>query len=401
LSAPSPSSLLRFASFEVNLGLGELRRHGFRIKIQEKPFQILAALLERPGELLTREELHQRLWPENTFFDFDHNLNNAMNKLREALNDSSEEPKYIETLPRRGYRFIASIEEFAAPASHSRSDVSLREAPVVLPAEPASCLPVEASPSPSPRTDRDALPAAPRLRLAAGLAVSAVLLTLGIIGAFRFFALAKQRAQAAGDQVPPITSILIEKNGAIDPVNEGFKIHYLGDYDTAVVRNSLNYGFDRWKLTSNDQAYYYRTLSGPEKEFAATHDWKLTCVCAVQAGGAGVDIDLGPRRFDIELLREGNKYFVGLPVQISPELEYATKIEFPGAGDPDHPHNFELRFDHASQTASLWIDNRLVAYGYRGHSQYLEDRGLMLGTATYLAFKTGIAVFRSVRFEAR
>jgi TolB-like protein/DNA-binding winged helix-turn-helix (wHTH) protein/tetratricopeptide (TPR) repeat protein len=143
LSPPTPSPLLRFGSFEVNLGLGELRRHGFRIKIQEKPFQILAALLERPGELLTREELHQRLWPDNTFVDFDHNLNNAINKLREALNDSSEKPKFIETLPRRGYRFIASLENVVGTEGSDR---------------PATLLTKDAETQSTPPVDRKAIP---------------------------------------------------------------------------------------------------------------------------------------------------------------------------------------------------------------------------------------------------
>ena len=85
-------------------------RHGHRIKLQEKPFLILVALLEQRGRLVTREELHRRLWPDNTFVDFDHNLNNAVNKLREVLNDSAEKPRYIETIPRKGYRFIAELE---------------------------------------------------------------------------------------------------------------------------------------------------------------------------------------------------------------------------------------------------------------------------------------------------
>ncbi len=103
-------AMLRFGTYEVDLRAGELRKSGVKIKIQEKPFQILAALLERPGEVVTREELHQRLWPPNTFVDFDGSLNAATNKLREALGDSADNPRFVETLPRRGYRFIASVE---------------------------------------------------------------------------------------------------------------------------------------------------------------------------------------------------------------------------------------------------------------------------------------------------
>jgi len=100
----------RFGSFEVDFRSGELRKHGIRLKLQDQPFQVLALLLDHPGDLVTREELHQKLWPADTFVDFDTGLNNAVKKLRDALGDSAEEPRYIETLPRRGYRFIARVE---------------------------------------------------------------------------------------------------------------------------------------------------------------------------------------------------------------------------------------------------------------------------------------------------
>src|ERR1700687_1027872 len=115
MSPGTPSPLLRFATFEVNTEIGELRRFGHRVKLQDKPFQILVALLERPGALVSREELHQRLWSDDTFVDFDHNLNNAIDKLRKALSDSAEQPKFIETLPRRGYRFVAPVERCVTP----------------------------------------------------------------------------------------------------------------------------------------------------------------------------------------------------------------------------------------------------------------------------------------------
>jgi len=102
---------VRFGSFVADLVSHELRCDGRKITLQEKPFQVLAALLEQPGELVTREELRQRLWPADTFVDFEHSINTAIKKVREALQDSGDHPRYIETLPRRGYRFIASIVE--------------------------------------------------------------------------------------------------------------------------------------------------------------------------------------------------------------------------------------------------------------------------------------------------
>src|SRR5207244_5931501 len=97
--------------FEVDFRSGELRKHGSRLRLQDQPFQLLRLLLERPGELVTREELKQKLWPADTFVDFDDGLNTAVKKLRDTLGDSAERPKYIETLPRRGYRFIGSMQE--------------------------------------------------------------------------------------------------------------------------------------------------------------------------------------------------------------------------------------------------------------------------------------------------
>ena len=101
---------LRFGVFEADMEAGELRKHGLRLKLSEQPFQILAMLVARPGEVVSREVLRERLWPSDTFVDFDHGLNNAVMRLREVLGDSSDHPRFIETLPRRGYRFIAPVE---------------------------------------------------------------------------------------------------------------------------------------------------------------------------------------------------------------------------------------------------------------------------------------------------
>ena len=108
--------LVRFGIFEVDLQAGELRKAGLRLKLTGQPFQVLAILLERPGDVVTREELQKRLWPD-TFVDVDHNLNTAINKIREVLGDSAESPRFVETLPRRGYRFIGAINHENASAS--------------------------------------------------------------------------------------------------------------------------------------------------------------------------------------------------------------------------------------------------------------------------------------------
>ncbi len=102
--------IVRFGVYEADLKACELRKHGFRLKLAEQPFQVLALLLERPGDVVTRDELRTRLWEGDTFVDFDHGLNNAVMRVREVLGDSSEHPRYVETVPRRGYRFIAPVE---------------------------------------------------------------------------------------------------------------------------------------------------------------------------------------------------------------------------------------------------------------------------------------------------
>jgi len=104
-----------FDDFEADLKAAELRRGGTRLKLQLQPFQVLIALLEKPGEVVTREELRQRLWPEDTFVDFDHGLNTAMAKLRDVLGDSAAKPRYVETIAKRGYRFNGEVRAIPAP----------------------------------------------------------------------------------------------------------------------------------------------------------------------------------------------------------------------------------------------------------------------------------------------
>src|SRR5918997_1699239 len=101
--------LVRFAAFELGLRTGELRRSGIKISLPDQPFQVLRTLLDRPGDLVTREELRQRLWAAETFVDFERGLNAAVRRLRDALGDSADVPRFVETLPRRGYRFIAPV----------------------------------------------------------------------------------------------------------------------------------------------------------------------------------------------------------------------------------------------------------------------------------------------------
>src|SRR6201988_3185688 len=104
-----PISIVRFGTYEVSLQSSEVRKSGLRIRVQQQPMKLLEILLERPGEVVTREELRSRVWPAESFGDFDQALNIAIGKLRSALGDAAENPRFIETLPKRGYRFIADV----------------------------------------------------------------------------------------------------------------------------------------------------------------------------------------------------------------------------------------------------------------------------------------------------
>jgi DNA-binding winged helix-turn-helix (wHTH) protein len=124
VSAKPSFRIIRFSTFELNLQTGELHQQGRKLKLQEQSFQVLAALLERPGEVVTRDELRNKLWPADTFVDFDHSLNAAIKRLRDALGESPEAPVFIETLARRGYRFIAPVNGCSAP-----SEIGIATAP--------------------------------------------------------------------------------------------------------------------------------------------------------------------------------------------------------------------------------------------------------------------------------
>ena len=148
----------KFDEFEADLRAAELRKNGNRLKLQMQPFQVLVALLERPQEVVTREELRQRLWPQDTFVDFDHGLNTAMVKLRDVLGDSASKPKFIETIAKRGYRFLGTAEVISdqpKPAEPKASaPAGVVQATIGNPNLQPSSLPIEAD-SALPRTSRN------------------------------------------------------------------------------------------------------------------------------------------------------------------------------------------------------------------------------------------------------
>jgi Tol biopolymer transport system component/DNA-binding winged helix-turn-helix (wHTH) protein len=244
------SPLKRFSSFELDLRAGELRKHGLRVKLQDQPLQILTLLLEKPGEIVTREELRDRLWPADTFVDFDHSLNSAVKKLRQALNDDPDVPRFIETLPRRGYRFIAPMIPIA-PATRLTASAESGEAgnwsegPSVgeAPAIPSSTIP-------------PAVPAAPRMQhwklWAAGGAGFVLALTLAAWFGFRP---TNSISPAAPIRLAPLTTYS----------NGGSKSSFSPD------GNQIAYS---WQYKDQNGVDIYVKEIGADKPLQLTHDFE-------------------------------------------------------------------------------------------------------------------------------
>ena len=329
-------------------------------------------LVEAGGRVVEKDELIRRVWPDS--FVGDNSLARNISVLRKALGE-----QVIETLPKKGYRITIPV---------SRVEVA-REVPIAQSEPPATVA-------------HSVTPAASWWKRRFGFWPAMVVLVL-IVVAFRFADIHSARARTAILSLQPIRSVVIRKDGATDPLDEGFQLHGPDGQYPKVLYNRETNGWDRWRIKSNDQNYFYRPLTAAEKDFALARDWKLTCTCALEAGGGDADIDFagkGPR-FDMGFIREGNSYFVVLTSQITPKFEWYQKIEFAGIGDVAHPHSYELRYDHLTQAASLWIDGQKRADGYRGYHQFQEDRGLMIATEVYGQDPEGSFVFRNVSFEAK
>jgi len=151
----SEKRLFRFGLYEADAAAGELRKNGRKVKLQEQPFRTLLLLLERPGALVTREEIRRALWSDGTFVDFDHSLNTNINKLREVLGDSASNPRFIETLAKRGYRFLLPVEVVSNHCAEVTNSVSIPNLAPVSPATPRATIPASST---SPLTSLDELP---------------------------------------------------------------------------------------------------------------------------------------------------------------------------------------------------------------------------------------------------
>ena len=247
---------VRFGVFEVDLRAGELRRNGVKVKLQNQPFQILAVLLERPGEMITRDEMQARLWSVETFVDFDHGLNSAIRRLRDALGDSAENPTFVETLGGRGYRFVFPVEGHTGDNGNGNS---IRGLSVVAPIS-TSAPPEPETPPPAPIQRRWRLKAAIAL---AGLAAMALLMGLsakdGYLSRTPFGMLARRtvlgrsatpqpavlaRRLTANPEDTPVTSAVISPDGKYLAFTDktGFYLRQVEGGETHAV--PLPKGFD-------------------------------------------------------------------------------------------------------------------------------------------------------------
>ncbi len=240
MTAPQKSAkgdVIRFASFEANLRTRELKKHGRKLRLPHLPFEVLAAVLERPGELVTREELRQRLWPDGTFVDFDNNLNAAVTRVRQILGDSADSPQFIETLPRLGYRFIGNIES--------------------TPSEPVESTPVSPITSPSAASSADRERRWP-FGLWAAVAVAIVAATGGLVA----WRMATARA-ADADRI--MLAVLPFDNMSGDPEHE-----YLSDGVTEELITELaRLAPDRLGIIARTTTFRYQ---GAKKDVAAIAD---------------------------------------------------------------------------------------------------------------------------------
>jgi tetratricopeptide (TPR) repeat protein/DNA-binding winged helix-turn-helix (wHTH) protein len=205
--AAQPARVVRFGVYEIDLEAGELRKHGRRIRLQEQPFQVLALLLENPGRLVVREELQRRIWPADTFVDFDLGLNTAIKKIRATLGDSAEHPKFVETLPKRGYRFIFPVEQIA-PQALSPVDKGDQSQPQANPNDVA-LLPVAVEAD----VHGKAPGVAKRARYPIWIAAGVLLLVVLLAGLGFSWLRPGTGPKKAGQPVPSVDALLLEEQG--------------------------------------------------------------------------------------------------------------------------------------------------------------------------------------------
>jgi Tol biopolymer transport system component/DNA-binding winged helix-turn-helix (wHTH) protein len=393
---PSPSSNLQriaFDRFEADLHSGELRKNGRRIRLQAQPFQLLALLLERPGEVVTREEVCRKLWNADTFVDFDHSLGTAVNKIREALNDATDNPRFIETLPKRGYRFIGKISPVL---------------PVVI-AVPDAQESLEPPPVPAAKawTGR---------KLALGLVAVAVV----VVATVAFVWPSRKLRDSQPATIVPFTSYPgLETAPSFSP--DGSRIAF--SWDNAATNRAGKRGYDLYVKAIGSETVL-RLTDHPSDWISSTWSPDATQIAfhrlAVDGNGIYVVPALGgPER---KLLATHIPYDLAAPLSWSPDGKWIAYSDWENGGpgnrsfllnvetleshelshDPSCRHDGNLAFSHSGQELAMICVHNTTSYEYlisdlRGKSkrslitlhEFLtgplwtgEDKSLIVGEAT-------------------
>lgn len=275
---PQTAQTIRFGVFEAHLRSGELRKQGLKLKLQEQPFRVLAMLLERAGELVTREELQKELWPADTFVDFDHSLNIAINKIREALGDSAENPRFVETLPRHGYRFIAPVE--GSPVAGRRGDSS---PPHAGGDTGATAITVGAGLAPAQRGRPQGAPLQKRGRVLA-LAAAACLALAGLILAFNVGGLRERLLRRPAPARIESIAVLPYVNLSRDPGQENF----VDGMTDALITDLAKIG--RLRVISRTSVMQYKGAKKPLPEIARELNVDAVVEGTVQRTGDHVQV---------------------------------------------------------------------------------------------------------------
>src|SRR5260370_6188360 len=254
-------SKLRFDAYEADPRSGELRKHGLRIPLEDRPFRALLILLSRANELVTREELQKRLWPSDIFIDFEHGLNTAIRKIRRALNDDADEPRFIETVGGRGYRFLAPVEQQAGVAPEQAADESPAPKPFIVPQDAQEAAVAVEPPLPGPRKTHFA-----GRRGILAIAAGAIILLLAYV-------------LRPAMPLPRIgRGVQLTKSGGASPreplYTDGPRVYYqsldekAGEADTSIRQLRLNGNEDT--LVGIPGRFLVRGLSPDDTEFLAT-----------------------------------------------------------------------------------------------------------------------------------
>jgi len=265
-TSPQLPSVVRFGAYEADLLSGELRKSGIRLKLQDRPFQILAILLEQPGIVVTREQLQKRLWPEDTFVDFEHGLNTAINKLRDALSDQADNPRFIETLPKRGYRFVAPVSVSSAPRAHLHA---------VTPASSATPFPVPAISPAGQSAVPPATSSAPavRYRLTSYLTPAVMFLFyVALIAAWYFYSHSRSGAEPSEIRIAPLNGLPRESDASFSP--DGNQVAFVwagekGGYAHIYVSQIGATDSPRQITTSGEGTFEFAPVWSPDGRYLA------------------------------------------------------------------------------------------------------------------------------------